>query len=401
MGKSLKGKELGKGISQRKDGLFVARKTVNGKQITVTNKSLTELRRLFNEAVDREKKKYTGELTFDEWYHIWFDNVKSMSLKCKLSGHVFKDRYETTYPLIIGGMELKNIRQIDIQSATNKMISSGRGVGIIAGALSTTKQIFKYAMTNGLIQSNPCVDILIDKRDRKRNPSKALEDWVVEAFFSALKKESSIALFKFMLFSGVRIGELAALRWEDIDFENEVIRIRRSVIGHNVNGKMEYEFVEPKSESGIREIPFLGGMKQLLTGWITERESIHQKLIDTTPETYKDEYRDLVFVTPKFGTPYICQNFEVLIRTNRKRMIKREEELAVNENREPRKIQSIHPHLFRHTFATKCFEAGASAIYVQSLMGHSSYNTTVLYTHATEKISNKEILKINRILADF
>lgn len=401
MGKSLKGQELGKGISQRPDGLFVARKMINGRTISVSNTSLTVLRAQFKEAVYKEKNRLTGKTTFEEWYHVWYDTIKRKTLKGEISEYKFRDRYESTYLPLIGGMQLENIRQIDIQRVTNEMIESGRGAFIIEGALSATRQVFKHAVINGLIPTNPCVDIYISKKGVRKNPSRALEDWVVDAFFDALKKKSSIALFKFLLYSGVRIGELAALRWSDVDFENGTIQIERSLICHNIKGRMEYEFVAPKSESGIRIIPFLGGMEEVLKEWRVERELLHEKLMREKPETYKEEYRDLVFVTPRYGTPYICQNFEVLIKSNRQRMMKRESELAAQEERDPRTIQSIHPHLFRHTFATKCFEAGASPVYVQTLMGHSAYNTTVAYTHTTERVEKEQIWKINQVMRRF
>ena len=71
---------------------------------------------------------------------------------------------------------------------------------------------------------------------------------------------------------------------------------------------------------------------------------------------------------------------------------------ASSEGRVPKKFEHIHPHAFRHTFATRCFEKGLDPLFVQSIMGHSNYSTTVSYTHILDETKSKEIEKAGNFL---
>lgn len=72
---------------------------------------------------------------------------------------------------------------------------------------------------------------------------------------------------------------------------------------------------------------------------------------------------------------------------------------AYSEGREPREFGHIHPHVFRHTFATRLFEKGIDPIVVQSIMGHSNYSTTISYTHVLENKTEEAVTKAGDLLA--
>ena len=71
---------------------------------------------------------------------------------------------------------------------------------------------------------------------------------------------------------------------------------------------------------------------------------------------------------------------------------------AMRENRKPREFEHLHPHAFRHTFATRCFEKGLDPLFVQSIMGHANYSTTVSYTHILQNTKQKEVAKVGNFL---
>ena len=71
---------------------------------------------------------------------------------------------------------------------------------------------------------------------------------------------------------------------------------------------------------------------------------------------------------------------------------------AARENRMPREFEHVHPHAFRHTFATRCFEKGMDPLVVQSIMGHANYATTISYTHVLRDKTRKEADKIGNFL---
>ena len=61
-------------------------------------------------------------------------------------------------------------------------------------------------------------------------------------------------------------------------------------------------------------------------------------------------------------------------------------------------FEHLHPHAFRHTFATRCFEKGLDPLFVQSIMGHANYATTVSYTHILDDLRQKEVQKVGNFL---
>lgn len=106
-----------------------------------------------------------------------------------------------------------------------------------------------------------------------------------------------------------------------------------------------------------------------------------------------EELGDLVFVTG-MGSP--CTRYIVQKEINKitKRITERRALEAVKNNTEPEVFRHAHPHLFRHTFATRCFEVGMEPKVVQSLMGHSNISTTLnIYTHVLEEKRMQEVAK--------
>ena len=107
-----------------------------------------------------------------------------------------------------------------------------------------------------------------------------------------------------------------------------------------------------------------------------------------------DGYGDLVF-TSTLGSPvtrYVLTHDINRVVSNINNKILHGEiknEFGVNN------FDAISPHTFRHTFATRCFEKGLSPIFIQSIMGHSNYSTTLSYTHLLKDEQTKELDKIN------
>ena len=76
----------------------------------------------------------------------------------------------------------------------------------------------------------------------------------------------------------------------------------------------------------------------------------------------------------------------------------KEEHLAKIEGRPPIIFEHLHPHAFRHTFATRCFEKKLDPLFVQNIMGHANYATTVSYAHVLDDIRQKVISQVGDFL---
>lgn len=110
-----------------------------------------------------------------------------------------------------------------------------------------------------------------------------------------------------------------------------------------------------------------------------------------------EKFGDLVFTTT-MGSPLTRYNIVHDLKKVETNIILKEQHLAAKEGREPRFFDHIHPHCFRHTFATRCFEKGMDPVVVQNIMGHANYSTTLSYTHILDDKKKAEANKVGEFL---
>ena len=209
-------------------------------------------------------------------------------------------------------------------------------------------------------------------------------------FVQLAKNDIYYDLYRFMLLTGIRIGELSALTWEDVDFQRKEIAISKSMKIYYVNKKKYQVIKSPKTLTGFRSIPFFHGVEEELHSWARIQLNLKQAAGNTWQTN--PEFGNLVFTTTK-GSPITRYNITHDIKRIQRDMAMVEAQSALNEKRVPREIKSIHPHVFRHTFATNCFRKKLDPFFVQRIMGHASYDTTLYYTHLVDEIVEKEIKK--------
>lgn len=131
MGKDLKGKELGRGLSQRPDGRYMGRAQVEGKPIVLYGWKVKELKKELARAVDDLKRSNllpeedgTG-ITLSEWFEEWYSKYKAPTLKDGGSS-AYKRKFLNYYGVRIGSKYLADIRQLHVQTAIADMVESGR-----------------------------------------------------------------------------------------------------------------------------------------------------------------------------------------------------------------------------------------------------------------------------------
>lgn len=192
----------------------------------------------------------------------------------------------------------------------------------------------------------------------------------------------------------MRVGEFSALRWEDIDFSSQTIRICRSFSSGYVNGKKIELITTPKTPSGYREIPFFGNVEQHLLNWKKKQEA--RKKACGERWRGNPQYGNLVW-TNTMGSILAESTLRSDIRTVEQKMERASFEEAIRLKQEPCGFTHVYPHCFRHTFATRLFEAGLPGPYVQRILGHSSYDTTLAYTHITKENAAQQLRKANMV----
>lgn len=214
--------------------------------------------------------------------------------------------------------------------------------------------IFKYAIANDVISSNPVSDISIPKglKSTRRKPP---EDWEIEKIICNVNCEFGL-FYYFLLYTGIRRGEALALTYEDIDWDNDLISINKSLYHKNNLPKIK----TTKTESGIRSIPLLLPLKEVLDknkkGIIFSNENgdyLKASQVETKLKWYKK------------GTGIECT-----------------------------------PHQLRHEYATILHEADIVDKDAQELLGHAQISTTKdIYMHVTPKRLKQTANKLNQFLS--
>lgn len=397
MGKDLQGKELGKGFSQRKGGLYEARAMVSGKKIDLYDMNLSKLKKAFEiekSRLLRDEKNIRPKIKFGEWYTEWFEKCKSPQLKSDVSRRTYNRRIKNTYGKLLFDKELKYISQINLQQATFELTDKGYVDRTIKEALGIVRECLDAAVANQIILVNPAIGIKI-KETNIINERRVMTVSEQKIFLQEAQNRYYYEAYQFLLLTGMRIGEFSGLQWGDIDFTNKVINIRRSLQTAYYHGKKTEELTTPKTQNSYRKIPFFPETEECLIAWKKKQESCKERL--GSRWRVSPELGDLVW-TSLYGSPvtrYVLSNDinKIVNDINLK-----ETAIAQKEGREPIEFKHLHPHAFRHTFATRCLEKGLDSVFVQNIMGHANYSTTLSYTHILEDLRKREIAKIDTFL---
>lgn len=383
MGKNLKGKELGKGIRQKKNNVYEARAVVNGISVCVSNLDLKVCMAEFNKAKEQAAQNVdirNQTITLNEWFEEWFTVYKQPHIK-ETSVFPMKSKFRNTFGTQIGDMKIVDIFNIDIQNVINNMKAEGRAVSSMRDALGRVRECLELAKNNRIIPINPCFDITVPWE----NHQVERRFLTVDEQNTFLKKAETECcwykeMFYIMFLTGMRVGEVGGLQWEDVDFKNKCIHINRSLSIQYEAGVKKMSLTTPKTHNSYRTIPFMGEAEQMFLSQKLKQDAAKKEL----GSRWRDEgFENLVF-TSSMGSPVIRHSAEKRINRVVDEINKEEIFQAIREKREPVLFEKVYPHAIRHTFCSRCFEKGMNPKYVQGLMGHQHYSTTIdIYTHVT------------------
>lgn len=292
---------------------------------------------------------------------------------------------------IIKNMYIANkpIQKITILDINNNLASiadySNSMIEKIYGLIS---QAFNLALLNKIISNNPFTikgAILKPKSSRANKKIEALTIEEQNAFLNELNKcnDSYKDVFYIALFTGMRIGEILALKQEDIDLVNRKINIDKTLTKDKndkiVLGKTTKTYV------GTREIPFLNVLIPILSNYTTKGFLFLNNGKFINPSTINTHFKK------------ICKDAGIKLKT----VPKKKKNSTVNL-----KTSEVNTHMLRHTFATRCIESGMSAVVLQKLLGHKDIETTLnTYTSVFNKFKEDELSKaelyFNKISSQF
>lgn len=380
MGKDLKGKELGVGISQRKDGLYQARHCDRwGKRKTIYGKNLRELRKQLAEAIagNENLSSVKNEITLDKWFDRWMEVYKEKSIRPNTKRE-YVHIYKKNISLYIGGRRIHSLVKSDIQQLVDRASDDGYGYERQNKIKVILRDMLQRAVEDNLVINNPVSGIKIRADKKVTARSLTIEEQAV--FFDYCRNTFYDNLFNVAVNTGLRPGELFALQLSDIDFENGFIDVNKTLVYQKYledSGKT-FHIEPPKTKQSYRKAPINSVCRTYLERQMELKTVVSQK----RPK----QQNDYLFVT-KFNTPLNSQIYADAIKA-----VIRQINLVRPLNDQ---FEAFSGHTFRHTFATRCFENGVDAKVVQSYLGHASLKMTMdLYTHVTEEKSMADIEKI-------
>lgn len=380
MGKDLKGKELGIGLSQRKDGVYQARYTDRwGKRKTIYGNNLRDLRKQLAEAI-ADNENFTSirdEITLDKWFIRWMEVYKDKSIRANTKREYTHIYYKNISPYI-GGRLINSLVKSDIQRLIDRANDDNYGYERQDKIKVILKDMLQRAVEDNLVINNPVSGVKL--RAEKEIKAKSLTIEEQDIFFDYCRNTFYDNLFNVAVNTGLRPGELFALQLSDVDLENGYIDVNKTLVYQKYldDDCKTFHIEPPKTKQSYRKVPINSVCKAYL-----EKQFELKKVISSKRPKQQNDY---LFVT-KFNTPLNSQIYSDAIKA----VIRQINLTRPFDNQ----FEVFSGHTFRHTFATRCFENGVEAKVVQSFLGHASLKMTMdLYTHVTEERSSLDIEKI-------
>lgn len=321
-------------------------------------------------ALDAHTYVPKNPVTFRDFSLEWLDgyalNVKKSSVRIRK--HQLSLMCE-----VIGQLPVQSITPRIYQEALDTLTRGNFAVNTISGVHTATRMVLKRAMEFQIIRDDPS---RFAKPPRRQSRSIQqiekvplyLEKGQLQQFLSAAYKDGlagDYAFFMLLAYTGMRVGEILALTWQDIDFEDNTVSISKTLYTPD-NRAEHYELLPPKTIAGYRVIDIPTEVITALRSWRKEYALEKMRWADVWHSDY-----DFIF-TATYRHGYPRTQKAIQSRINR---LLRDSPIPVN----------LTPHVFRHTHISLLAAAGVPLHEIMDRVGQADDETTKkVYLHVTQ-----------------
>lgn len=295
---------------------------------------------------------YTGTIkefygTFGEWANLWLTEIMAPNLK-ESTYASYSNKLQLYVLPGLGHRSLKKITALDINNLV-KRISETLAASSTQIVFRIVKSCFEAAKERGYIYLNPCERTVLPKIDKKKVQALTrVQQKSVEA--ESMKSVKGLPIL-LALETGMRIGEICALKWDDIDFDSSVLKVQRTKqripLPSSAGHRTKIIETTPKTSNATRIIPLSTKVKTALLKW--KKQTISEYVITNDGKSVEPR-------TVSYRFERIKQRLGLF---------------------------NVSFHALRHTFATRCVELGVNIAAISSLLGHSSIKLTLdTYTNS-------------------
>ena len=377
----------GENIQKRKDGRWEGwYKIGNNKNGKIKHKSVTaKTKTECQEKLNKAKEEYFNEQkmlsthtyltnsnpTLTEWYEIWINTFcKNVIKDYTVQGYA--QRFRIYILPELGKLKLSEISTVICQQFLINLYNDGRergrskkgnglSYGTVKGIQRTLSVCMQKAVDEELINKNPCSKVKLPNAEKPE--MKTLKKEELTAFLEEAKKSDCYEFYYLELTTGLRLGEICALSWDDLDIENKTITVNKNV--QRVNGEIVIN--TPKTKSSIRTIKLCDECVNLLVA-LRKRQPSDAKYMFPSPLT--GEMKDTAAVTRK-----------------------------LHRIQDRAGLPRIRFHDLRHSFATLSLEQGVDIKTVSHMLGHTDAGFTMnTYMHVTDSMQENVANKMGSLL---
>ena len=279
-----------------------------------------------------------------EFVNVWLNTFKKNAIKPASYARLLVSR-KALEDYDICRKAIGDIDFFDIQQYINELVDKGYSMSGLKKQVQIITAPLKKAAAIRIIQADPSIGIELPVEDTLKKSSKeiiAYDKDEQDRLFSEVVKHQEITGYLavvFMIETGVRSGELLALKWRDMQIDRSRMYVHATIVTPTNTGKAIYQD-SPKTKSSNRIIPLTPRAKTILN--ILKNRRTTEWVFEQDGERYS--YKKLMYRTKK-----LCK---------------------------ATKVTYYGEHVFRHTFATNCYYKGVDVKILSRLMGHSSVTVT-------------------------